>query len=298
LLDLFLTMEPNPVRARLWARIRERAAAGTGRRRRRRRLAAGLLLLAAATPGWRALAPHRPAGGPGETVAAPKAGRGSGPPAEALEALTRELPDGLWLDRIEERPGGAVVDGRALDLGAVAEWLEELHLSEALAEVELRQLRGHRYLDPGVAGSGYSFTLALGDPTDGGRDGAGSAADREARPTLDRLPWLGDPASAPEVRSSAGSGWLAATRVDELELVGVYRSSLGPVARVRSPRHRDAVVLRIGDRLNDGEVVWIGFPSERLAAVRLKQLVWPPEEGQRFRNVERVVPWTPRRDGE
>lgn len=89
----------------------------------------------------------------------------------------------------------------------------------------------------------------------------------------------------------AAADGLREIRVDELEILGVYTSSFGPAARVRGARHEGVLAMREGDRLIDGRVAWIGFLSHRLAVVRLKQRVWPPDPQMPYREVLRVLGW-------
>ncbi len=262
-----------------------------------------LLGLATAAAGWRWLGPPDGTGDDRgeEAVRDAGAARGIDPRRAEFEALARDLPEGLWLDRLVERDKEIVLCGRADDLGGIADWIERLDRARIFADVELRQVTG-RHLDPSLAEPGYSFIIGLTDlPARRSRRGtrrpsgspAGSAASRiecTAAATdsmgLDRLPVLEPSSPAPAPLSAT---WLASARVEELEIVGVYRTSLGPVARARSPRHDGVLAIQVGDLLNDSEVTWIGFLPERRAAVRLKQLVWPPKEGETYREIQRVV---------
>lgn len=200
-----------------------------------------------------------------------------GPPevrrhVDALEQELREkLPGAVRIDRLDRRPDQVVVHGRAPDLDRIADALERV------PELELRYLARQK----GKGAVEYRFAMYLGAPPP-----EPPRRSRAPSPAPLTLPSLEVPPPSP-----AEPPWMATVPIDDLEVLGVYTASFGPVALARSLRRDVDGVLRVGDQLNDGEVGWIGFFSPRLAAVRLKRWVWPPDGGRPYREVLRVVGW-------
>ncbi len=251
-------------------------------------------------------------------------------PGPVVAEISRTLPKNLWLDRVAtdrvatDRVDQITLEGRTSDLDALADWLEYLIASPLFSDVELGQVVGDhddpdgRSRPASSARPSYRFRVVLaavfsGEPsTDTGvvpgpltvpaaasPPAAGPAAGA-ATPRGDPLPALFQPLSTAGARGLPTSDWLAEVAVDEVEILGIYQTSFGAVARARCARRDGVLAIRTGDRLNDGEVAWIGFFSPRLAAVRLEQRQWPPRctwqtpvgcDGKPYREVFRVLGW-------
>ncbi len=242
--------------------------------------------------------------------------------------ISRTLPEDLWLERVAtDRPGKITLEGRTPDLDAIADWLEHLISSPLFSDVELRQVTGdHDAPGEPAARPIYSFVVVLaavlsGESVDTGVvfgpptvpaavSPATASPAATGEPRRDPLPALFQPFSTAGASLLSASDWLAEVAVDEIEIVGIYQTSFGAVARARCARRDGVLAVRTGDRLNDGEVAWIGFFSPRLAAVRLKQRPWPPPctwhlparhvparhnpascDGKPYREIFRVLGW-------
>ena len=72
--------------------------------------------------------------------------------------------------------------------------------------------------------------------------------------------------------------------IDNVELIGIFRTPRGFVAQVRDPPHRKSYLLKEGDQLYDGDVVTIN-KSE----VVFKQVVSDPAASKPFREVVKTL---------
>ncbi len=166
----------------------------------------------------------------------------------------------------------SVAAGAALGAAATAVWLVlRPTIAGDDAESERTRAAAERWLRIGRQLEALATPGQV--PAAGGRS---SIIVEGGEPRVEPLPPLFGPAPAAEASILSDPDWLAEVSVAEIEVLAVYESSLGAVARVRCARRDGALTIRAGDRLNDGEVTWVGFFSPRLAAVRLEQWPWPP----------------------
>ena len=76
-------------------------------------------------------------------------------PVQAMDQISRALPELLWLDRMEMRGGNISLAGRAFNSNAVAGFLENLDRVPEFQEPTLRDLQEGR-------GALYSFSISFG----------------------------------------------------------------------------------------------------------------------------------------
>lgn len=197
-------------------------------------------------------------------------------------------PRGLRIDGLDLEAGTIVVRGWTSGLGTLADWLEALNRSRSFAEPDLREVRSQPEL-PGTpsARRGHRFTVLLAERSaEAPESGLAFAETSSESEGAGEVPPGPPPSPIPP---SSSRTRIAHVPVEDLEVLEIHLTSSGPVARAGC--RGEPCWIREGDLLQDGEVAWIGFFSERLAAVRLKRRVWPPDGGRPYREELRVLGW-------
>ena len=75
-------------------------------------------------------------------------------PVRVLDAVSRALPELLWLDRMEVSPTRIQITGRSFNVNAVSNFIENLDRVPEFKEPRLGQVR-----DQGERGETYEFTI-------------------------------------------------------------------------------------------------------------------------------------------
>jgi len=208
-----------------------------------------------------------PAGTPGSAealsearmklAALKKRQRASSSAADILRALAEETPEGLWLDRIEQREEGYRVSGAALDLRPVTHLYDRLVERPdtgpvRLGDIEKRfSLRQEEY---------YAFQLFVALKAEARE---GDAPFRMSRDPF--IPLLGPrPADGQPVPPGAG---LRRHASDDCDLIIVARWQDESVAWFQTPDGRTHRA-RVGERFADGKVVAVSY-DDREVVVRM-----------------------------